>query len=171
MEYASWVVCSLVVWLLWWRPFVEPCPWLPMPRWEIGIKPPIALNVSQYVSRRKCIETAILCCASAALIGSKTRPSRRSWRGKTCARGCSTPEIHSKIVFHFTPVHASWLNVAELEIGVLERQCLKRQRFVDEGNLRVHVKAWEKPRNKAQVKINWKFTKEKAKKTFKFGDV
>lgn len=83
----------------------------------------------------------------------------------------SSDEVFSKIVFHFTPVHASWLNVAELEIGVLERQCLKGQRFVYEDNLRAHVKAWERPRNKAHVKIKWKFTKKKAKKTFKLGDV
>lgn len=80
-------------------------------------------------------------------------------------------DVLSKIVFHFTPVHASWLNAAELEIGVLERQCLKGKRFGNENNLRVHVKAWEKPRNKAHVKIKWKFTKKKANKTFKLGDV
>jgi len=79
--------------------------------------------------------------------------------------------IFCKIIFHFTPVHASWLNVAELEIGVLQRQCLKGQRFGCEDNLKVHVNAWENPRNQAHVKINWKFTKEKAKKTFKLDSV
>jgi len=79
--------------------------------------------------------------------------------------------IFAKIKFHFTPVHASWLNVAELEIGVLQRQCLKGQRFGCEDKLRVDVKAWEIQRNQAGVKINWKFTKKKAEKKFKLESV
>lgn len=59
--------------------------------------------------------------------------------------------------FHHTPKHASWLNMAEIEIGVLNRQCLDRR--VDNAEwLRSEVDAWEARRNKQQVKIHWSFT-------------
>ena len=69
--------------------------------------------------------------------------------------------------FHFTPVHASWLDMAELEIGVLERQSLKGMRFPDINILESHVKVWEKDRNTEGINISWRFTKEKARKVFK----
>nr|MDO8118185.1 IS630 family transposase [Candidatus Sigynarchaeota archaeon] len=69
--------------------------------------------------------------------------------------------------FHFTPVHASWLDMAELEIGVLERQSLKEMRFPDIEILESHVKAWEKDRNEKDIKLTWRFTKEKARRVFK----
>jgi transposase len=72
-----------------------------------------------------------------------------------------------KIVFHFTPVHASWLNVAELEIDVLQRQCLKEKRFGCKDDLKIHVQAWDSRRNQLKVKIIWKFTQQKAKQKFK----
>ena len=69
--------------------------------------------------------------------------------------------ILDKIQFHYTPVHASWLNVAEIEIGVMDAECTKR-RFPSEKLLRKEVRAWTKLRNSKGNKINWKFTKEKA---------
>jgi len=69
--------------------------------------------------------------------------------------------------FHYTPVHASWLNVAELEIGVIERQCLKDMRFSSMEFLEDEVNTWQDERNEKGIKINWRFTKEKARKTFK----
>lgn len=59
--------------------------------------------------------------------------------------------------FHFTPTHASWLNVAESEISVLARQCLAR-RIPDEQTLRSEAKAWERRRNRAAAKAKWQFT-------------
>lgn len=69
--------------------------------------------------------------------------------------------IIDKIEFHYTPVHASWLNVAEIEIGVMDIECTKG-RIPSKELLREEVMAWTKLRNKYKKKINWKFTKEKA---------
>lgn len=71
--------------------------------------------------------------------------------------------IIDKVEFHYTPVHASWLNVAEIEIGVMDIECTKR-RIPFKEMLRQEVMAWTKLRNKNKNKINWKFTKEKADK-------
>lgn len=69
--------------------------------------------------------------------------------------------ILEKIEFHYTPLHASWLNVAEIEIGVMDTECTRR-RIPDKDLLRQEVMAWERKRNKQQMKINWRFTKQKA---------
>ena len=69
--------------------------------------------------------------------------------------------ILSKIKFHYTPVHASWLNVAEIEIGVMDTECTRR-RIPDKETLRKEVIAWSKRRNERKIKINWRFTKQKA---------
>lgn len=74
-------------------------------------------------------------------------------------------QMMSRMKFHFTPKHASWLNMAEIEIGVLSRQCLKR-RISESRKLRREVLTWEKRSNKAKRTITWKFTTEKAQKTF-----
>jgi hypothetical protein len=79
------------------------------------------------------------------------------------------PSILSRVTFHPTPVHGSWLNPAEIEIGILERQCLNR-RIENGAKLDREVHAWTIERDERRVKINWKFTKEKAKKVFKIND-
>lgn len=73
--------------------------------------------------------------------------------------------ILSRIHFHHTPTHASWLNMAEIEIGVLETQCLDR-RIPNEFSLAKEVVAWETRRNDKKAMIRWTFTKEKAEKLF-----
>jgi hypothetical protein len=65
--------------------------------------------------------------------------------------------ILSKIEFHYTPKHGSWLNMAETEIGVLGRQCLDR-RLDCQTKLAAEVAAWEQDRNGRQVRIHWVFT-------------
>ncbi len=65
--------------------------------------------------------------------------------------------ILSKLEFHNTPVHGSWLNVAEIELSVLSRQCLNR-RIRDKDALTNEVAAWEVDRNGAQTKVDWRFT-------------
>lgn len=65
--------------------------------------------------------------------------------------------ILQKLEFHFTPKHASWLNMAEIELSVLARQCLSR-RIADKEVLKVEVKAWEEKRNQARCRIQWKMT-------------
>jgi hypothetical protein len=67
----------------------------------------------------------------------------------------------ARVEFHYTPKHASWLNMAEIEIGVLERQCLG-QRIGTEALLQSEVAAWEHRRNQAKATIEWKFTRQVA---------
>ncbi len=59
--------------------------------------------------------------------------------------------------FHFTPKHGSWLNMAEIELSVLSRQCLK-QRISDQETLAQEVQAWVHDRNSKVVKVDWRFS-------------
>jgi len=59
--------------------------------------------------------------------------------------------------FHYTPKHGSWLNMAEIELGVLIRQCLSR-RIPDKSTLEKEVRAWQQDRNAKVVKVDWRFT-------------
>jgi hypothetical protein len=61
-----------------------------------------------------------------------------------------------RLEFHPTPKHASWLNMAELELSVLSRQCLSR-RIADAATLASEVAAWERRRNEIRAKIDWTF--------------
>lgn len=70
--------------------------------------------------------------------------------------------ILDKFEFHHTPKHGSWLNMAEIEIGVFERQCLAR-RMESKIFLEHQVTALEVARNQAKAKINWQFTCEMAR--------
>lgn len=71
--------------------------------------------------------------------------------------------LAAKLEFHYTPKHASWLNMAELELSVLARQCLGR-RIPDAATLGTQVKAWQDARNRDRVKINWCFKVADARK-------
>ena len=66
-----------------------------------------------------------------------------------------------RVQFHYTPKQASWLNMAEIEIGVLSRQCLDR-RIASRQLLRSEVQAWQQARNALQQTIEWKFTRQDA---------
>ena len=70
--------------------------------------------------------------------------------------------ILRRLEFHFTPKHASWLNMVEIEIGVLKCQCLDR-RIDTKQELMSEVAAWRQRRNTSGEKINWMFTTEKAR--------
>jgi transposase len=70
--------------------------------------------------------------------------------------------ILSRIEFHFTPKHASWLNMVEIEIGVMVRQCLDR-RIADKATMISEIAAWERRRNREQARIDWMFTVERAR--------
>ncbi len=70
--------------------------------------------------------------------------------------------ILDKFEWHYTPKHGSWLNMAEIEISVLQRQCLNR-RIPDQQTLKTEVSAWEKARNQSEAKINWRFTVDEAR--------
>jgi hypothetical protein len=70
--------------------------------------------------------------------------------------------ILSRLEFHFTPKHASWLNMVEIEIGVMVRQCLNR-RIADKATMVSEIMAWERRRNREQARIDWMFTVERAR--------
>lgn len=65
--------------------------------------------------------------------------------------------IVRKLEFHYTPKHGSWLNMAEIELGVLTGQCLDR-RLPDIETVRREVAVWEAARNARQATIHWRFT-------------
>jgi transposase len=67
-----------------------------------------------------------------------------------------------RLEFHYVPKHASWLNMVEIEIGVLARQCLDR-RIDSYTRLVAETAAWENSRNAERARINWMFTTEKAR--------
>jgi hypothetical protein len=73
-------------------------------------------------------------------------------------------ELASKIGFHYTPKHASWLNMAEIEFSALAKQCLDR-RIKDLPTLEREVLACSKQCNEEQVKIHWSFTVKAARTT------
>jgi transposase len=70
--------------------------------------------------------------------------------------------ILSRLEFHFTPKHASWLNMVEIEIGVMVRQCLNR-RIADKPTLIAEIAKWEHRRNRERARIEWLFTVERAR--------
>src|SRR3954465_8643883 len=77
----------------------------------------------------------------------------------------AAPEAHrilQRLEFHYTPKHASWLNMVEIEIGVLRGQCLDR-RINERAVLETEIKAWQADRNQAGARIQWKFTTQKAR--------
>jgi DDE superfamily endonuclease len=67
-----------------------------------------------------------------------------------------------RLELHYTPKHGSWLNIAEIELRVLSKQCLDR-RIADLEILRQETKAWEHERNAKQTDVDWQFTTEEAR--------
>jgi len=73
--------------------------------------------------------------------------------------------LFNRVELHFTPTHASWLNQAEVEIGVMDQQCTGR-RFQDRQELEAEVAAWLSERNRQQARIQWGYTRAKAEAKF-----
>ena len=67
-----------------------------------------------------------------------------------------------RLEFHYTPKHASWLNMVEIEIGVLRSQCLDR-RIAERERLVAEIAAWERQRNQSGARIKWMFTTDRAR--------
>ena len=65
--------------------------------------------------------------------------------------------IAERLEVHYTPKHGSWLDMAEIEIGVMARQCLDR-RIPDQSTLRREVGAWQQQRNRDAIRVDWRFT-------------
>ena len=70
--------------------------------------------------------------------------------------------IAEKLEFHYTPKHGSWLNMAEIELSVLRRQCLWR-RIPDQETLKREVQAWQNRRNQRQATVHWQFKTDNAR--------
>lgn len=70
--------------------------------------------------------------------------------------------IARKLDFHYTPKHGSWLNMVEIEIAALSKQCLKR-RISSTDTLAREVLAWEQRRNALRATVNWQFTSADAR--------
>lgn len=70
--------------------------------------------------------------------------------------------IAERLEIHYTPKHGSWLDMAEIEIGVMARQCLDR-RIPDQESLKREIKAWQDKRNQEGVRVSWRFTTQDAR--------
>ena len=76
--------------------------------------------------------------------------------------------LWDRLTVHYTPKHGSWLNQAELEIGLFSKQCLGKRRIKDIRILRSEARAWNRRINRKRVRINWTFDRKKARKKFKY---
>jgi hypothetical protein len=72
-------------------------------------------------------------------------------------------EVWERFTVHYTPAHASWLNQAEIEIGIFSRHCLGKRRIADLKTLRREANAWNRRMNRDGVKIAWKFDRKAAR--------
>ena len=77
-------------------------------------------------------------------------------------------EIWDCFTPHYTPAHGSWLNQAEIEIGLFSRQCLGKRRIPDLATLRREATAWNRRVNSDRLKIDWRFDRKAARKTFSY---
>jgi hypothetical protein len=75
-------------------------------------------------------------------------------------------EVWDRFTIHHTPTHGSWLNQAEIEIGLFARQCLGTRRIRDVKTLRRESRAWNRRTNRDQIKINWGFDRKAARQKF-----
>jgi transposase len=75
---------------------------------------------------------------------------------------CEARRVLRRLDFHFVPKHASWLNMVEIEIGVLRSQCLDR-RIGERERLEAEIAAWQRRRNAEGARITWMFTAERAR--------
>ena len=75
-------------------------------------------------------------------------------------------EIWDRFTVHHTPTHGSWLNQAEIEIGIFSRQCLGTRRIPDLRTLRREARSWNRRMNRDRIRINWKFDRKAARRKF-----
>jgi hypothetical protein len=77
-------------------------------------------------------------------------------------------QVWDRFTVHYTPTHGSWLNQAEIEIGLFSRQCLGKRRIPSLKILKAEAKAWNRRMNRDRVKINWKFDRRAARRKFRY---
>jgi transposase len=77
-------------------------------------------------------------------------------------------DLWDRLTVHFTPKHGSWLNQAEIELSLYARQCLGKRRIPDLGTLQRETRVWNRKTDRKRTKINWQFTRKKARKAFHY---
>jgi hypothetical protein len=77
-------------------------------------------------------------------------------------------EVWDRFTVHYTPTHGSWLNQAEIEIGMFSRQCLGKRRIPSLKLLRAEAKAWSRRVNRDRIKIAWTFDRKAARRKFHY---
>ena len=82
-----------------------------------------------------------------------------------CLQARDALDLSHRFEMHYTPKHASWLNMAELEFSALSKQCLDR-RIADYDVLEAELKTWCNERNAQQLRLNWQFSIQDARATF-----
>ena len=91
-------------------------------------------------------------------------PRRNAWADVSGAEMAA--EVWDRFTVPYTPSHGSWLNQAEIEIGIFSRQCLGHRRIPDLKTLRQEAQAWNRRMNRDHVKIAWKFDRKTARRKF-----
>ena len=76
--------------------------------------------------------------------------------------------LWNRLQVHYTPKHGSWLNQAEIEISLVSRECLGQRRLGTLAKLKEQTRAWNRVANRARRTINWRFTRRKARETFRY---
>ncbi len=77
--------------------------------------------------------------------------------------------LWNRLTVHYTPKHGSWLNQAEIELSLYARQCLGTRRFSDLKVLQEETRVWNRQTDKKRTRINWTFTRRRARRTFRYG--
>lgn len=77
--------------------------------------------------------------------------------------------LWSRLTVHHTPKHASWLNMAEIEVGLFSRECLGHRRLADLSTLRHQAQAWCRRACQQKRRIQWSFTRKRARNLFHYG--
>jgi hypothetical protein len=79
-----------------------------------------------------------------------------------------TAQVWDRFTIHHTPTHGSWLNQAEIEIGLFSWQCLGKRRIPSLRILKAEAGAWNRRTNRDRVKIDWKFDRRAARRKFAY---
>jgi hypothetical protein len=77
-------------------------------------------------------------------------------------------QLWNRFTVHYTPKHGSWLNQAEIEIGLFARQCLGKRRIPDLARLSLEARAWNRQINRRRTLINWRFSRQDARNAFHY---
>ena len=76
--------------------------------------------------------------------------------------------LWQRFTVHYTPKHGSWLNQAEIEISLFSRQCQRQRRIANLPALAKEARAWSRRVNRSRMKINWRFNRKQARRTFHY---